>query len=147
MLTLIEKILVLQNVEIFGEVTTEQLSFLAAIASELALAPGQIIYKENEAPDGLYVVVSGSVRVLRGGAEIFRVGSNQALGVWTLFDNEPRMVTTETAEESVLLYISRDDFFDVLADHVDLMAGLFRQLIQRLRKLAITMDPKSWRAF
>ena len=47
---------------------------------------------------------------------------------------------SESAEESRLLFVSRDDFYDVLADHVDIVAGLFKHLVQRLRRLATVVE-------
>ena len=136
MLTIIEKVLLLQNVDLFARVTTEQLSFLAAIAAEITAHPGRVIYSEGDAPDGLYIVVSGAVLMKRGGGEIDRITPGGAFGVWALFDNEPRLTTAEVVEESRLLYISRDDFYDVLSDHFEMVEGLFKHLVQRLRKLA-----------
>ena len=56
MLTTIERVLLLQNVELFSSVTSEQLSFLAAIAEELGLESARVLYKEDDPPDGLYVM-------------------------------------------------------------------------------------------
>lgn len=140
MLTIIEKVLLLQNVELFSGVTSEQLSFLAAIAEEIPVEPGRTLYKEKDSPDGLYVVVSGSVRMRRGQEEIDRIGPNGVFGVWALFDNEPRLTTAETVEESHLLFVARDEFYDVLSDHVDLVEGLFKHLVQRLRRLAAAVE-------
>ncbi|MBI4483856.1 MAG: cyclic nucleotide-binding domain-containing protein [Acidobacteria bacterium] len=140
MLTLIEKVLLLQNIELFSHVTLEQLSFLAAIAQELLIEPARELYRENDAPDGLYVVISGAVSMRRGQEEIDRIGPNGSFGVWALFDDEPRLTTAETLEESRLLFVPREDFYDVLSDHVDIVQGLFKHLVQRLRRLATVID-------
>jgi CRP-like cAMP-binding protein len=60
-MTIIERVLLLQNIELFKDVTTEQLSFIAAIAEEISVDAGTLLYRENDPPDGLYVVVSGLV--------------------------------------------------------------------------------------
>lgn len=140
MLTVIEKVLLLQGIELFSKVNTEQLSFLAAISREIAVEPRRILYRENDDPDGLYVVISGTVSMRRGQEEIDRIGANGAFGVWALFDNQPRLTTAETLEETRLLYVPREDFYEVLSDHVDIVEGLFKNLVQRLRRLASVIE-------
>ena len=140
MLTVIEKVLLLQNIDLFSHITVEQLSFFAALAEEINIPTDQVLYREDDPPDGLYVVVAGAVSMRRAGDEIDRVGPNGSFGAWALFDDEPRLTTAETAEESRLLFVSRDDFYDVLADHVDIVAGLFKHLVERLRRLATVVE-------
>jgi CRP-like cAMP-binding protein len=136
MLTIIEKVLLLETVEVFSEVTTEQLSYLAAIARERQADPGCVIYRKDDPAEGLYIVVSGSVRMLRDGEEIDRVGPNGAFGTWALFDTEPRLASAETAEESRLLFVPRDEFYDVLSDNVGMVENIFKHLVSRVRRLA-----------
>jgi CRP-like cAMP-binding protein len=140
MLTIIEKVLLLQNIDLFSHVTSEQVSFFAALADEILVGADRILYRENDSPDGLYVVISGSVAMQRGKEEIDRIGPNGSFGVWALFDDEPRLTTAKTLEESRLLFVSRDDFYDVLSDHVDIVEGLFKHLVKRLRRLASVVE-------
>jgi CRP-like cAMP-binding protein len=76
----------------------------------------------------------------RSGQEIDRIAANGTFGVWALFDDEPRLATAESVEETRLLFIPREDFYDVLSDHVEMVAGLFKHLVQRLRKLAVVVE-------
>src|SRR5688572_20775322 len=140
MLTIIEKVLLLQGIDLFSYVTSEQLSFLAAIADEITIKPSQMLYRENDTPDGLYVVIDGSVSMRRGKEEIDRVGRNGSFGVWALFDDEPRVTTAVTLEESRLLFVPRDDFYEVLSNHVDIVEGLFKHLVQRLRRIVTAVE-------
>lgn len=140
MLTVVERVLLLQTINLFSDVNTEQLSFLAAIAEEITVGPGRVIYRENDAPDGLYVVVSGTLMMRRGGADIDRIGPGGSFGVWALFDGAPRLTSAETIDQSRLLFISRDDFYEALSDHVDIVEGLFKHLVQRLRKLVSAVE-------
>ncbi|HYK90858.1 MAG TPA: Crp/Fnr family transcriptional regulator [Acidobacteriota bacterium] len=140
MLTTLERVLLLQNVDLFARVTSEHLSYLAAITAETVVPPGRVLYAEGDAPDGLYVVVSGSVLMRRTGEEIDRIAPNGAFGVWALFDDEPRLTTAEAAEESRLLFVPREDFYEVLSDHVEMVAALFKHLAQRLRRIAAVIE-------
>ena len=139
-MTNLEKVLLLQDIELFSQVTLEQLSYLAAITEEISVPKGRQLYTEGDSPDGLYILVSGSVLMHRAEREIDRILPNGTFGVWALFDDEPRLATAETIEESRLLFVPREDFYDVLSDHVEIVAGLFKHLVRRLRKLAAAAE-------
>ena len=143
MLTNLEKVLLLHNVDVFSRVTLEQLSYLAAIAREVTAAPGRRLYQEGDVADGLYVVVSGCVMMRHASQEIDRIPPNGAFGIWALFDDAPRLTTAESAEESRLLFVPREEFYEVLSDHVEIVAGLFKHLVQRLRKLSIVVEKQT----
>lgn len=135
MLTIIEKVIVLQNIDVFAEVPTEQLSSLAAIAEEVSYSEGEDIFLANDSPDALYLVLTGRVRLHRNGKDIAVAEDKQTFGVWALFDDKPRMVTATADADSDLLRIDREDFIDLLADHVQIAEGVLKTIVKRLRSL------------
>ena len=139
-MTIIERVLLLQGVELFGSVTTEQLSYVAIISEELSLEQGKVLYREHDSPDGLYVVISGAVAVTRGSDVIERLGPNGSFGVWALFDDKPRLTGAQAVEDSTLLFVPREQFYEVLSDHVDIVQGMFRHLVERLHQLATIVE-------
>jgi CRP-like cAMP-binding protein len=134
-MTIIERVLLLQNIELFADVTTEQLSYIAAIGKEIEVDSGKVLYRENDVADGLYLVISGAVVAKRGTEEIERIGPNGSLGIWSFFDDQPRLTSAIAVEPSRLLFVSRDDFYEVLADHVEIIQNILKQLVHRLRQL------------
>ena len=141
MLTVIDKVIFLQNVEIFSEVTTEQLAYLAAIADEVPIEAGEVIYREEEPSDAMYLVVSGRVRLHRGPTEVTTAGAQEAFGTWALFDDEPRVTAATASEDSELLRIDKDDFIEVLADNVQVTQGVMKAIVKRLRALGRAVRP------
>jgi CRP-like cAMP-binding protein len=135
MLTTIEKVIFLQNVDVFDQVPTEQLVFLAAIAEETTVAARTDVYREEEPSDALYLVLDGAVRLHREGREITVAGVHEAFGTWALFDESPRVATATAVEESHLLRINRDDFVDLLAENVQITEGVLKTVVGRLRGL------------
>jgi CRP/FNR family transcriptional regulator/CRP/FNR family cyclic AMP-dependent transcriptional regulator len=135
MLSVIEKVVFLQNVDIFSRVSTEQLAYVAAIAEEVSFLKGDVIFKEQDTSDALYLVIDGKVRLQRGEDEIAAAGSREAFGAWALFDDEPRLVTAVVAEDCRLLRVDRDDFADLLADHIQITQGIMKDIVGRLRGL------------
>ncbi len=135
MLSIIEKVIFLQNVDVFAEIPSEQLSYLAVIAEELTFSAEEIVYKSDEPSDALYVVLEGRVRLHRGGEEITVAKTGDPFGTWALFDDTPRVATATTVEDTNVLCIDRVDFLDILSDHVQITEGVFKALIGRLRGL------------
>jgi CRP-like cAMP-binding protein len=135
MYSVIEKVIFLQDIDIFKEVRTEDLSHLAMIAEEISYPPGTNLYEVNQAPDSLYLVIDGKVRLHRDDQEISIIGSREAIGTWSLLDNQPRVATATALEQTRTLRIDREEFYDLLSDHVRIAESVLRSLSRRLRAL------------
>ncbi|MCP4704781.1 MAG: cyclic nucleotide-binding domain-containing protein [candidate division Zixibacteria bacterium] len=135
MLTIIEKVIFLQNIDLFSEVPTEQLASMATIAEEVSFLKGDIVYKENDHSDSLYIIMRGKIRMKRENQEIALAENGEAFGTWALFDNEPRVVTAVVDEDCDLLRIAQDDFVDLLSDHIQVTQGVLKSIVKRLRTL------------
>jgi CRP-like cAMP-binding protein len=137
MLTIIEKVVFLQDIPAFAEVPTEQLSHIASITEESELEPDVVLIKQDEPAEALYFVVSGKIRLDRDGREITEVGEKEVIGTWSLFDDElPNMFTAVIVEPTLLLMINREDFLDIVADYVEITEGVFKSLVRRIRKVS-----------
>jgi CRP-like cAMP-binding protein len=136
MLTIVDKVLCLQNVDIFNNATTEDLAYIGSIAKEIQMSEGTVIFAQDEPADSMYVIVSGSVRLHKNGREILVAGEKEAFGTWALFDPETRIMTATALEDVHLLKIEQDEFYDLLADHVEITQSIFKALVQRIKRLA-----------
>ena len=135
MLTTIEKVLFLQEIDIFKFSHTEDLAHIAAITEEIIVENNKHLYKEGEIPDSMYMVIDGKVRLDREGKVVMIANHKDVFGTWALFDDEPRVVTATTLEESRLLKIDKEDFIDLLADNVQMTQGILKTMVKRLRGL------------
>jgi len=136
MYTTIEKVIFLQDIDVFRDVRVEDLAYIAAITEEETFQPGTNLYEVNDSADSLYLVLDGKVRLHRNSQEISVSGPHEAFGTWALFDNQPRVATATALEETLVLRISREDFYDLLSDHVRIAEAMLRSLARSLRSLA-----------
>jgi CRP/FNR family cyclic AMP-dependent transcriptional regulator len=136
MYTTIEKVIFLQSVDVFSRVPTGQLAALAAIAEEIRIMKNEVVYRENDAPDALYLVLEGEVKLHRDDREIAVAGAEEAFGAWALFDDEPRVVQATALTDMRLLRIDKDDFYDLLADNIEVTQSILKSMVKRLRALA-----------
>lgn len=132
----VEKVLCLQGVDVFKHATTEMLRYISSIADEVSVPAGTVLFSEQEMSDSMYVVVSGHVRLEKEGQEVVVVEASQSFGTWALFDNTPRLMKAVAIEDSVLLKIVSDAFYEFLADHDEVTPVIFKAVIERVKALA-----------
>jgi len=135
MLTTVEKVIFLQDVDIFEFTSTEDLAHIAAITDEVQFQPNETIFEEGEISDAMYMVIEGKVRLTRGDQEVMVAQKKDVFGTWALFDDEPRVAAATTLENSRLLQIDKEDFIDLLADHVGITQSVLKTMVKRLRNL------------
>jgi len=134
-LNIVEKVIALEGVELLGNLSPEQLYEIASIAQEVSYPPGRTVLDPAQPPESLYVVLDGAVELLRDGQQLHVARQNEVLGAWALFDDSLMPVVARTLEDTRLLRIRREDFHDLLADHVEIMSSIFSTLVRRFRKL------------
>ena len=134
-LNIVEKVIALEGVELLRSLTPEQLARIASIGKEMSILPGKVILQPKEPMDALYVILDGAVDLSRNDQQLHVARQSEVLGAWALFDEEPMPVVARTLEDTRLLRIGRDDFFDLLSDNVEIAASIFSTLVKRFRKL------------
>ena len=134
-MTTVERVIFLQDVDVFAKIPLEDLAYVAMIADEVVAEPGRVLYAEGDISDSMYLVLDGSISLQRGGIEVMLAGPRDVFGTWALFDDETRIVTAVAAEESNLLRIDKEDFLDLLADHSRITEGVLKVLASKLRNL------------
>ncbi len=135
-LNIVEKVIALEGVELMSGLSPEQLARIGTVAHEVKFPPNQVILEPDKPLDALYVIVDGAVELSRNGEPLHVARQNDVLGAWALFDeNDPLPVGARTLEDTRLLRIGRDDFYDLLADNSEITSAIFSTLVKRFRKL------------
>jgi hypothetical protein len=134
--SLVEKALELGTVDVLARVSSEDLAHIAQIAEEVELPAGVPIYAYGDAPDALYVVLSGSVRLYQDKEEIGVLGAGEAFGSWALFDEGRRVASAIPEGEVTVLKVDREEFLELLGDRVAITRAIFKAMVERIRNLA-----------
>lgn len=138
--TTIEKVIYLQRIEMFADIPSEQLAYLADITHSLSIKKNEIIFEQGELSYSMYVLVDGKIDVIRNGVKIRELSDDTAFGIWSFLDHEPRMVKTKTTEESRLYKIDSSDFFDLLEERVHLSQGILKYFAKRFREMVTVTE-------
>lgn len=135
MADLIHRVLLLGRVEVFADLTSEQLSLLGLVAHAERHAPGTVVYEAGDAPRAMYLVIDGVVVLEHDGVVIAEATAGEDFGTWALFDPQPRMTSARARTAVELLRIDRRAFEDLVEDRPDLAHGMLRSLARRIRTM------------
>ena len=138
-LSLMERILFLRRVPLFADLPPADLKQVAAIAAERLYPSGEVLAREGEPGDEMYIVVSGEVMVVTqapgvGEQEIARRKSGDYVGEMAIISREPRMASLVAAGELRTLCIDQKQFEGILRERPETSLSLMRVLCQRLRE-------------
>lgn len=134
----------LENVPIFAGLETAALELLLDHAERRDYAPDDLVVREGEASNLLFLIGSGSVRIIknfgaRGQIELTTLEAKDFFGEMCIIDTLPRMATVQTREISTLFSISTAAFHRLYkqmpAQHSILILNIARDLARRLRRL------------
>lgn len=110
-----ELVELLKGVELFAGMNEDQLNRLAAISRVVEYRDGEIVFRQGETGDRLYVIRDGQVAVVVGddlrAQPTLYLGRGQIFGEMALIDYGERSATIRCASQrAVLAVIGRDDF-------------------------------------
>jgi CRP/FNR family transcriptional regulator, cyclic AMP receptor protein len=130
---------VLRTVPIFSELSDEDITSLAKLASRKRYPKDTVVFFENEEGDFFFTILEGRIKVTilgDDGREVILsvLGPGDFFGEMALLDNEPRSATAIAVEESELLSLHRNDFQSTLNDNKSITSALIRVLSARLRR-------------
>ena len=83
----------------------------------LEVEPEQIVIKEGERADGLYIVAAGRCSVTAAGADIARLGPGDLAGEMSLLRRQPASATVSTVSKCFLLQLPREVWNEVIVTH------------------------------
>ena len=128
----IEKVLLLEEMPVFARATSEQLALLAGITQEVKLTESELLFREGDTP-AIYILLDGelSLEPVAGGEPAF-AKPGDCIGVYeTLGGSESTGWKAHVTRGGTALRVEREALFDLLADHIDLLQGLFSALQRR----------------
>ena len=128
----------LASVPLFRQLIAEQRDLLLNGAAEQTFAPGHVLIRESDAPERLYVILSGRVRVLEVAPDspveliVGELGEGEIIGELSMLRNLTRSATVVAVERTHCLVLPQSEFLKVLHSSTDLAVSLLRMLAGRL---------------
>lgn len=114
---------VLMGVELFDGLGPEELKAITELCHEKKFKNGDVIARQGEEGDDLFVICEGFVEVLRGGSPaddsprtVVNLGRGQIVGEMALVDHGPRSATVRAIADETIVQAIQRDAFDQLCD-------------------------------
>jgi CRP-like cAMP-binding protein len=97
--------------------------------------PDEIIFVKDDDGASMYVVRSGTVGIVAGGAVLETVGPNGTFGEMALIDGAPRSATAIAREVTEVAEINEKAFLYLVQRDPAFALDMMRRLAKRLRRM------------
>ncbi|MGF1465430.1 MAG: Crp/Fnr family transcriptional regulator [Sandaracinaceae bacterium] len=144
----------LAGIDLFRDLHPDGIARLAAICAEESYAVGEIIFREGEVGDKLYLILDGRVRISRevagmGEEALAILGPGSAFGEMSLVDDSPRSADARVHEScrvlvldrnalEDLLFLDKDLAYEILWNFVKILSTRLRETNDKMTFLSVT---------
>jgi CRP-like cAMP-binding protein len=130
---------VLTKAPLFAELDDGSAEALEQAMGTLRLSKGEILFREGETEDRLYVVVAGKIKLGRSGSAgrenlLAVLGPGQMFGELSVFDPGPRSTTATAVTAVEVRTLEHDELMRWIEGHPEVARSLLGQLAARLRR-------------
>jgi predicted acylesterase/phospholipase RssA/CRP-like cAMP-binding protein len=116
----------------FGTLDRRSLQRLAAAMEPTQLLGGEVLFREGESADSVYLLVSGRLAVTTDGGTLAEVAPGELVGELALLAKRPRSATVRALRDSLLLGLPAARFRAIVGRTPDAALRLAGALAQRI---------------
>jgi CRP-like cAMP-binding protein len=140
---------VLKATPLFAALDESELNSLAARCGSRPYSPGEILFSEGEACKGLYIVVSGRVRIFKtspnGREQVLAIeGPGASVAELPVFDGGTYPASGSALERTEALFVSRADLRAICLEKPEVSLKLLQVVGARLRRLVGIIEELSF---
>jgi CRP-like cAMP-binding protein len=140
-----ERVELLRKLDVFRDLTFKEVLELDELLHERVYEKDEIIFEEGDIGHGIFVVVSGKVRVDPSHEvlkeAVLEFGPGEMLGELSLFEEAPRFATVVAVERTVMVALFRAEFSSLLTKStkigVKVLVRLSSTMCRRVRHLLL----------
>lgn len=138
-----EQIKLLQNMPLFGGLTKETLELIVDASDILPIKKGEYIFRENDNGNAMYVVIQGTVAVIKEHQgtiyKLAQYGLGECFGIMEALNPTRRFYSVYTTEDSAVIRISSSDMLSLyhanLEQYTLMQMNMGREICRRMRKV------------
>jgi CRP-like cAMP-binding protein len=119
-----EKVMYLGAIPILSHATAEEIYEVSALAREIPLAEGEVLFPAGS-PPFILLLLAGALELSSPTGESRKVHAGSSIGVRETLAGVNLGETARVAGSGCALQIDREPLFELLADRMDLLQGIF----------------------
>jgi len=121
-LLLIERVILLKDLEIFKTVPGELITYLAECFEEIKVNMGATLLSEGDSGmEPMYLILDGSVDIYKGDQKVEELGKHGIFGEKNLVESHKLDFTALTRNECTLLLIRKEELLNLMSKHMELI--------------------------
>ena len=129
----------LAKVGLFESLNPKYIKGIAGICTERSFKAGEYIMRQGESGIGLFIVLSGKVRVEKKNTsgqqvELAENGPGDILGEMAVFDGSPRSASVAASVDTTCLVLASWEFNSFLKAHPEAALELLPIVVKRFRE-------------
>ncbi|MFA5903015.1 MAG: Crp/Fnr family transcriptional regulator [Desulfobacula sp.] len=118
---------------------------IASIATTLNFDKGEMIFHEGDKGNGIYMVEKGTIKVFKlsfeGKEQILHIyGPGHTFGEVPVFEGKNFPASAMAIEKSVIIFLPRDKFVNLITSTPGLGMNLLADLSRRLREFTVQIE-------
>jgi putative ABC transport system ATP-binding protein len=121
----------LKGVEAFKNLTPNELTHVAERMSRKQFLPGEVIIREGDIGEELFLISDGEVQIEQQGQEVARLGPGEFFGELALMSGNPRNASVVAAQPVETYVLGKEDFQRAMQASEDFREQLRRVYFQR----------------
>ena len=137
---LTDKILHLKKIEIFADLSVNELAAVASVSEEAAFDEMEMVFREGETGETLFLVLEGEVAVIKDCQadrefELDSIGPGDYFGEMALFGDDLRSATIRVKKNARFLTLNKQELQEIVREYPQIALHVCRVLSMRIRRL------------
>lgn len=121
---------------LFADLDADGLAAVREAAVEVEFPADRSIARQGEIGSGLFIIETGSVRVVQDGAIVARLGPGEFFGELSVLDGAPRSASVIADEPTTCIALATWDAERVMRERPGVALAILRVVVKRLRATA-----------
>ena len=135
---IMERLLALRNVPLFGHLSLEQLEAIGQFMNEAQYLRGELVVREGEIGEDLFVILEGEVDCFKnhGAPDQIHLSTLRAPGYFgeiSILDNAPRSATVLVTQDARLATLAGERFRELVLQSPEIAFDMLQVQTSRLR--------------
>lgn len=105
---------------------------------KVTFAPGDVVFKEGEKGDFMYVVLEGEILIIFGSQIVDELSKGDLFGEMALIDASPRSATATAKSDATVAQVDQADFLFLVQHSPFFSIHVMRILAERMRRMLTT---------